>query len=657
MNQRKMLRIGTAWAVTLCAVSLRAQAPAKADRPGKPVQAVLLAPLDLTHTHPGSVVLARVDAAWQDPSCVLNAGNLVKGRVTAVTKRSKLEKNSNVQIAFDGADCRNHPASSPHFAIIAIVGPLANDNRTAQTGVSEGPPLSNDLPLQLGGGFRSINTASAITDTFVLPARNLPSTIMPGQVIDVNRTNLDPATGPGGASIITATGKDVRLEAGTTFLLVKVDLATSNQPIAANRTAAPKAGIGGGVDTTTRTITKEVAVATAPPEPPDVTDICSGTCSIEKRGSETMAVPDHADASLDLRKFGYMPSSSSRELAHFDRDSNVVYLGKDRILCTFDPRHLRARVDVEGDTSRTIRAVIVDAKTLKVERVVDWRVRGEGSYLWQLTSGHLLVHLGRELAELDGDLNILRSIHLDGRVAWVVTSPSGDHLAVGTYAERYSLAYRNLLAQELPDEPEEDIRVSLYDGDFHPLMSVVRGSHLPAPVLSDSGELRVQAQGRERWRISEVDWQRGQRLLAVTRSSCRPTLSSPKHNLIFMLGCDATGGHWYRMLRGDGHPVLKGDSSSQELEQSARASAGGDFAVRTVFANKSFSTGQPFRPSDLTLERISVYSAATGAHMASLESRNFAPSEDSFALSPEGDQVAIIGRDSLSIYPFKTSLP
>ncbi len=629
-----------------------------------PLQAELIAPLDLTHVHPGSVFFARVQTGWHDGSCVLTPGSVVKGHVASLRKRSKADKHSSLELAFDGADCKSPDAVSPYFALLAMVGPIASASHNGQDGVSEAAPLSNDLPLSLGGSgsaagqssFRSATNATAITNNMVLPVRNLPPNILPGEVFDVPKTHLDVGAGTDGATVITADGRDVRLEAQTTLVLLpKREPSSHTQQLAMG-------GTGGGLRTrATLSVPTPASPAVAlapqaPAEPPDITDLCTGSCTTLAQTSAVPSTPSTVSGSVPLNALGFLPASG-RERTRFSQDPAVVYLDAGHVLCTFDPHRLRERTEFDTEASRTVRAVMVNTSNYKVERVFDWRVRGSGQYLWQLSSGHLLVHLGRDLKELDATLNAVRIVHLDGPVAWVVPSPSGTHLVVGTIHERYSAVYRNALTAVSDEEPEEDVEVRLYDERPQPLFTVVRSSKLPPPVLSDTGELRVERVGAGRWRITEVNWQRQEHLLAVSHSACRPSLFAPEHGLIFMLGCTASGERWYRMLRADGHPVLKGASSSKELAQTAQASRANAFAVRTVEAERSRNIGQPFRLADLKSEHITVYNSTTGARLSSLTTQDFALSEQDFALSPNGDQMATVGRDAVHFYPIAHVAP
>ena len=612
----------------------------------RPLQATLVAELNATHVHPGSMVFARAQTEWAEASCLLPPGSLVEGHVVAVLKRSKANKSSSLQLVFDKADCKGNRDLSPRFTLLAIVGSVAG---SAESGTSEGPPLSNDLPLTIGGnggGIRNAGAASALTNTMVSPVRNLPSQLHPGEVIDLPRTHLQVVTGAESTTTVIADGRDVRLKAGTILVLL------SQTAEAAKAPAASVPNSGGESPSKPALVARgpsgSSAANVAPPEQPDITDICASACTTIENGTSHTIEESQASGTVLLDHLGF-PLLGNRELPRFTQDATVVYLDAGHLLCTFDPHRLRERTELDAEPTRTIRAVLVRTADFAIERIFDWRVRGNGQYLWRLPLGHLLVHLGRELREFDADLKPLRSVHLDGRLAWVVAAPSANHIVVGTVRERYSTWLRKDLEASMPEDPEEDIQVRVLDGNLQELLTAVRSSHTPVPVITDTGELRVRRDATGRWKLLEVDWQRQEHVLSEIRSSCRPIFTVPEHDLIFLMGCTAEGNRWYRMLHGNGHPILK-DSSPDRIEQQAQASAAHTFAIRTVETLRGLALNQPFRPSDLRREHIDVYSDLNGARLFTVASTDFALSEMNFALSLDGTQLVLIGRQALHFF-------
>jgi len=114
-----------------------------------------------------------------------------------------------------------------------------------------------------------------------------------------------------------------------------------------------------------------------------------------------------------------------------------------------------------------------------------------------------------------------------------------------------------------------------------------------------------------------------------------------------------SGDIWYRMLRSDGHPLLKGESPATEIAQSAEAAVAGSFAVRVFEANRAISVDERFSRLDLTREEIGIYRSSDGSRLSSIATDDFILAQNSYALSPGGDQMALAGKDSILFYNVK----
>lgn len=647
-----------------CAAVPSTGAAAFATAP-QPLETVLAGSLDAGKVHPGDVVLLRVAVPWTGPGCLLKPGNIVQGHVMALTRHSKAVPDGKVEISFSSADCNGHPETPQHLELAALIGVSQSPFADPHDGLVESPPLASATGVAIGGsgggtnGMRSIAAASDRTyvgsprsqdETVWKPGAKMPTHLLSGDVVAIPRHHLAVGKGVGGATVISGDGRDVKLERGTVLILVSA-AALVEATTAAPAATAPAPAAASGVPAGTATPSES---ASLPPEPPDETEICSGACTAVIPGVAS-AVPEvqAAVARLPIRSFGYLPHERHRA-ASFDEETTLTWLDARHLLCTFDPHQLRQRTGLEEDAVRTVRAVLIDPSTRRTERVVDWRVRGEGQYVWRLASGSVLVRMTHELRLLDKELRPLRSIPVHGRIAWIAVSPGGDHLAVGTIHELHSAAEHAELERVLALEPEEQVAVEVFDAKFATVLKTTRSSRSPEPVLADGGELRVREAGQNRWRISHYGWDGMEREVATTRSACRPILSTPEHGLIFAVGCTATGGRWYRMLRGDGHPLLKAESPSDEIEQTALASpAGGVFAVRVVRTGKPMTYGQPFARADLLREVLAVYRCSDGGGVAAVATEDFAPSEEAFALSPDGREIALAGTDAIEFFTLR----
>jgi hypothetical protein len=110
------------------------------------------------------------------------------------------------------------------------------------------------------------------------------------------------------------------------------------------------------------------------------------------------------------------------------------------------------------------------------------------------------------------------------------------------------------------------------------------------------------------------------------------------------------------MLRRDGKPVLKGWSSSAELEQTASGSAATSvFAIGIAEAAKPMNAESPFRLSDLKAQDVNVYRVDDGRKLVALKIPSLLPTLQTFALSPDGMQLAILQQAQIVLYALQAT--
>jgi hypothetical protein len=125
-------------------------------------------------------------------------------------------------------------------------------------------------------------------------------------------------------------------------------------------------------------------------------------------------------------------------------------------------------------------------------------------------------------------------------------------------------------------------------------------------------------------------------------------------DLLFVTGCDRqVDGRWYRVLRPDGKPVLKGWSATAELERRIAAPASDFFSLGIAEAYKSLTPAAPFHATDLKSEHIAVYRSATGERMFSIIIPTPVPTVQTFTLSPGGSQLAVLQEGQIELYRVK----
>jgi hypothetical protein len=637
-----------------------------AEQQRVPVQADLVRAIEAGRVKVGDPVLAKVAVKWQSPECSLREGAILKGRIVAQNVHSKTEKTSQIALLFDNGQCGGRDMKALPLTVAAVLAsdPAQDKNQYENQPLSEAVGLSiggtggGSAGVAVGGGggnMRSV-TAAAATVYVSPPVYKGPTSVMPGQVVGIRGMKINVGGGPEGSSVLSISGRNVRLETGAQLLLVlNANASTSVTP------NEPGATVSSTTSASSSSVSASSSVVSAPTnesiiaETADETDVClPPQCNVALAPDEAESRAAAVSATLPLRELGFTPERADHEMYGFDYGSAIAYLGQNDLLFTFNPHILIHRNGTEAQFSklRIIRAILINAQDRKVRKTIDWKVPDSKQYLWPMGRDIVLVHVGRELRLYGPGLKLERRVALDGPLAFVRVSPSAKYFAVGVVHERHSEAVHRELAEAEEKEPEEDLEIKVYDGNFRALATVARSSRSAPPVLSDDGEIQILSAKKNRWRIVEETWDTQKHLVAQVNSSCRPQATSLPPNLLFLVGCDPqNAAKWYRVLRSNGRSVLKGSSSSTELERTANGSAtGGAFTIGMAEAGKSISPDSAFQTSDLESERIAVYRAGNGERVFSVAVASPAPTVQTFVLSPSGDQLAVLEGDKIALY-------
>lgn len=636
--------------------------------PITPLQVELMAPLDTARVTPETAIFAKVMTDWNDPGCMLHQGAVIEGHVTRLSRPTKDNKGSSITLAFDHADCDGQ-TRAVHFIVVAVIAvPWVDKIQTLMDTIAANEGYAKMDAATEGGGSITITQGGGISYGFSTTAsgmpvshptfdpsnekKPLPTHVKPGDVVGLKNVSLGMGTGLEGASVLTAMKGNIRLELSSQLVLVPKEAFTpGSESVAAANGWRPAPDASGSSPAG-----KPTATSAAPPVPEvDETSICKDPCTLVSENDEIKS--SKASLTLPVSALGYKPFNHAG--ISLNSESALSYVGSNNLLFTYDPHLLRRRYPsgFTTETMRTIRAVLLDRGSLRVKRVVDWQVQGEGQYLWHVGADELLVHLGHSLRLLGPDLNVIREVPVPGLLDFVSTSPSGDHIAVGTVRELHTRETHARLYEAFHSEPDEGVDVQIFDQNLSLLFSLHQNIPLPAPVLSDAGEISVQYAGKGHWSIQEVRWDRTQHTIAKLISQCPVSISAPRSGSIFVVGCTTSVfDNWYRILRLDGHLILSSHGSGLQTEQ-CFSSQNGDFAVRVLIAKPGVERGHPISKNDLLEQKISIYRSRDGKPLFSIKNPAVSLSQQSFALSPGGDQLAVLTDTAISLYTVEKSAP
>jgi hypothetical protein len=649
-------------ACILSVFCLPAQAAKKPIPPPAPLDPSELHAELLTHLYVNKIkvdepVIARVMDPWESHGCKLRQGAILTGHITKAEPVTFKSGFSTLEFSFDTAECDGQASRSFPFTLIAILPASSGadadqlESQSLVRAMVSSQNMVNSYEKALSEKGELAFTLNNYTSISSFHNPRVPT----GKVVGYQSLQLDAGIGPDNSSRVYMKDRNLRLERTTSLILVPSP--QSAAPVTTfdvrEATSSPSQPASAATNT--------VVAAEPPPPPPapepiDETDICSSVCN---SGEDSSLSPRTIASNyrLPITNLGFA-ANANRPVTSFGYGATLTYLDESNLLFTFDPHKLRHRVGVGilNEPVRTVRAVLIDPKTHAIKHVYEWEIYGQGQYLWPAGPGRILVHVNRQLSLLGPTLKPIQTLPLEGTLDWASVSPSGDHFVVGTIHERHTEPLHRLIVEHTGFDPEEDIDVRLYDSDFKLVFSTRQSSTDRPAILSDFGELRLHPVSPHRWQLDEERWDHTTRHLITTTSYCRPSISAQSSGQLFLAGCtDVAGLRWYRMLRPDGHPVLKRNVTAGEIEHSADTSAPTEFAIRVIKTTQPLYPGKAFNKIDLDSEEISVYRARDGHQIFTTRTGDMPLMVQSFALSPTGHNIALLDNQSISFYTVGSS--
>ncbi|MDQ1452029.1 MAG: hypothetical protein QOK38_1895, partial [Acidobacteriaceae bacterium] len=432
------------------------------------------------------------------------------------------------------------------------------------------------------------------------------------------------------------------IDPGTRFLLV---LQFAPRPVASHFPEAARAAVG---------------IPPAEPLPPPVREDVEIEKCVETgcafADSPAALVDSQLERTLSLHAFGFRVRGN-RVLRSLAEDAAVRFLGDDQLLIIFNAHPLIARSQDESArlaNPRIIRALLFSITTGKIIRAEDWRVPGEGPYLWPLDGGRILAQVGDRLVVYGPGFAVERQWTPLGDVHFLRVSPSRHLIVAVVTHERHSPEQHRRLAEFVgPEQPvDEDFDLTLLDGQ----LNVETTRRLQTwPMLSevlDTGLIVTERGLRDRWTVSESNWDAKSRQIARVDSGCPLRVETLPTNLILLVGCSLEQTRaWYKIIRSNGRTLLTGNVPSNGLLQHADAPTGaGVFAIGIAQASHPVDFGQGIVASDFQNVAVSVYRISDGHRLFATRSTNGAVNRQSFALNESGTRLALLSGEELSLY-------
>jgi hypothetical protein len=634
--------------------------------PAKPQQGAIrtqvLGRIDSRRISEGGSFFVKTTSAWNQGPCGVPSGMTLEGRVAKVQRKGPGVKREQMDLRFLPVPCSGDEAQEMIPVLVAMQG-IQHDPREgfimqeemvhALSSAVRRVPSSNGTSS--GGGGRTPGTpgnmgGSAGSLGNFSPSSSKERALGVNEVLGFPGVKLSLPIVISDPTALSSSGP-IMIDPESRFLVV---LQLVPRPASSETPAAERA-----------IITHPVTEPTVPPVKPPVEENVEIEKCVETgcafADSPVAAVDSQLERTLSLRAFGYKVRGN-RVLRSLAEDAAVRFLGKDQFLITFNAHPLIVRSQDEKSqlaNPRIIRALVFSTRTGKIMRAEDWRVPGEGPYLWPLEGGRVLAHVGSILAVYGPGLKLERQWVPGGEVRFLRVSPSRHLIVAAVVHERHTPEQHRRLVEFVGSEHpvDEDFDLTLLDGQLN-VQATRRLQTWPTmSEVLDTGLIVTERGLRDRWTVSESDWEAKRHPIARVDSGCPLGVETLPTNLILIVGCslDQTRA-WYKIMRSNGRTLLNGNVPSNGLLEYADAPTGaGVFAIGIAEASHPVDFVQGIVASDFQNVAVSVYRISDGHRLFATRSANGAVNRQSFALSESGDRLALLSGDQVSLYRIDTS--
>ena len=608
-----------------------------------PVQAELLAHLNVRHLTTSSTIFARVTLDWASPECVLRQGAILEAKVE-LAEAHKYRHESRLALSFVRAQCNGTDMHPLELMLAAVADAPANwaivPDSQVRMPISFSNPHGNGMLAGIGTAAPGDLYSTHLELTGITHRFPMRPDLQPGAVLGIKHLKLDLGTGPNRASVLSSRGSDVALGAYTQILLVPASLAFQPSRAAFALRTVPA--------------TANTPASTNAVVPADTLETCAPPgCAVDLPISPNELAGD-SRTSISVRSIGYTPRSN-KVLDDFDNEEALAWLGSDQLLFTFNPHRLIHRQGPTAQSAgpvRVVRAVLLNTQSKNIVRAVDWQIADARRYLWQLDGGRVLAHIGQELRIYTAGLELEQAITLTGPLSFVRITPDGHLIAIATLRERHSPDLHASLRETTGMEPEEDVEIAILDAQFKTMAQFSTVSGIVPPTLLNEGQVHLLARPNMAYRLALNTWDNKTTTLAHFQSRCTPQLSSMAPDLLFLLTCNPPDGATvYRVLRSDGKMLLRGKSDPRSVGLEAVGNSGSQtFAMSVVFADRELSPGAAFKGSELEFQELRIHAARDGKRVTAFRVNKPSTSRGSYALSPSGSQLAVLAREEIRLF-------
>ncbi len=344
--------------------------------------------------------------------------------------------------------------------------------------------------------------------------------------------------------------------------------------------------------------------------------------------------------------------------------SSLDFLDATHLLLTFRRPHLLTREPESVGLDQVVQADVLELPGGRVVAEKEWVLRDRGRYVWRLGEGRALVRIGSRLFETGDDLEMRPVFDSPSHLKLVEASPDGELLLIESERERHTPEqHRQLvLHAELigADPPAEDVEIRLARLDEKRLLMSARADQvgdLPATLNGYLGQVKT---GEQHWAIRFHPFSKPQpdpgQVVTQVDSTCAPEEKVLSEQSVLVLTCPPKhNDRFVEVYTLSGQKLWDGRWQSNFTWPAFRVSANSaSVAISWLAINRPVGSQESIDDESVQTQVLTVLDAHTGALRLGLAVDPIVSAGANFALSGDGNRLAVINKGAVEIYDLPT---
>ncbi len=380
--------------------------------------------------------------------------------------------------------------------------------------------------------------------------------------------------------------------------------------------------------------------------------------------AQTFRVPLSAENVVSVRPqvripvaaLGYLPPGELPAF-HYYSLAALDFMDSDHLLFSFNGAGLMKRSDDcdpdADDTNHKVRAVVLNLLSGSVAKQTEWVLSDYAPYLWPLQNGQFLFRRCSQISRVDAHLEPHPYIHTEGLFELLGLSPDrslllleSKHEPKGTTTAKLSEIQSSQSSAKLRDIDLDFIRL-------HPL-GVVAVSHIQGVAnipLLQAGFLEVVGRSPNKWQVNLQPYHGELRVVGQLDSTCIPQIEALTDSTFLAIVCYGRDTTFYKAYDLHGHrlwqELVAQESIAPQFSHTVDESR---IAIATLHTTHAVAALDPLSAEDVDGQQITVYNTRTGKHVLRVMTTPVYTAGQNFALSPNGDRLAVLHDGAIEIY-------